>query len=108
MEVGIGLGTTLNKLQSCGYSIKGISPDLDQITQSNMLHTSFENYITTDTYNHILFQESAQYIDPSIIISKSYSLLEKQETELANETSNSHRHISEIDEELAKTQSKFL
>ena len=36
------------------------------------------------------------------------SLLEKQETELANETSNSHRHISEIDEELAKTQSKFL
>ena len=78
LEVGIGLGTTLNKLQSCGYNVKGISPDLDQVTQSNMLHTSFEGYITTDTYNHILFQESAQYIDPSIIVSKSYSLLEKQ------------------------------
>ena len=62
LEVGIGLGTTLNKLQSHGYNIKGISPDLDQITQSNMLHTSFEDYITIDTYNHILFQESAQSI----------------------------------------------
>jgi hypothetical protein len=78
LEVGIGLGTTLNKLQSCGYNVKGISPHLDQITQSNIFKISFEDYITTDTYNHILFQESAQYIDPSIIVSKSYSLLEKQ------------------------------
>ena len=36
------------------------------------------------------------------------ALLEKVEKELVHETTNSHKHISEIDEELAKTQSKFL
>ena len=36
------------------------------------------------------------------------ALLEKVEKELVRETTNSHKHISEIDEELAKTQSKFL
>lgn len=73
LEVGIGLGTTLARLCSEGYSATGITPDASQIAFARTRYgeglpavcAKFENYFEgPGQWDAILFQESAQYVDP--------------------------------------------
>lgn len=83
LEVGIGLGDTLNRLNKLGYLVTGITPDNEQIeffrnkysSEIEIHRVSFEAYSADKLYDTILFQESAQYIDPLILISKCFQLL---------------------------------
>jgi hypothetical protein len=82
LEVGIGLATTLNRLQSMGYDIEGITPDEKQIAmvratfgESLRVHcAAFETFTTDRTYDVIVFQESSQYIDSAALFAKAASL----------------------------------
>jgi len=73
LEVGIGLGTTLARLCSEGYSVTGITPDASQIAYARKHHgerlptvcTKLEDYAeASGQWDTLLFQESAQYVDP--------------------------------------------
>ncbi len=73
LEVGIGLGTTLARLCREGYSATGITPDAPQIAYARTRYgkdlptvcAKLENYCEeTGQWHALLFQESAQYIDP--------------------------------------------
>lgn len=73
LEVGIGLGTILARLCNEGYSATGITPDAPQIAYAKSrygeglpaLCAKLEDF-TEDPgqWDVMLFQESAQYIDP--------------------------------------------
>lgn len=72
LEVGIGLGTTLKRLTDLGYAVTGITPDAAQIAYArnchgNALNTLLSRYeyfaVEPGSWQAILFQESAQYID---------------------------------------------
>lgn len=84
LEVGSGLGTTLSLLSDRGYDIQGITPDAEQIayirkTQEAEIAIncqSFEHFQTQrESFDIILFQESAQYIVPLTIFNKALDLL---------------------------------
>ncbi|MBK9346505.1 MAG: GNAT family N-acetyltransferase [Burkholderiales bacterium] len=84
LEIGIGLGTTLARLQAMDYAVCGITPDLSQIAEvrrrlgpnapvrASRLEDFEEN---TGAWDAMLFQESAQYIDALDIFSKASQLL---------------------------------
>jgi cyclopropane fatty-acyl-phospholipid synthase-like methyltransferase len=83
LEVGIGLGTTLAKLVKAGYKVIGITPDENQIRyaknsygeQLPAVHSRLEDFSTTQKFDLIMFQESAQYIDTTTIFNKAIELL---------------------------------
>ena len=84
LEVGTGLGTTLKLLTEMGYQIQGITPDIEQIVYIQTLWNNhapvsclgFENYnAEPNSFDVILFQESAQYIDPLVIFNKALDFL---------------------------------
>lgn len=85
LEVGVGLGGTFSLLHQKGYYIHGISPDEQQIAYlkknlgakaSNISCESLEDFkCDPATFDVILFQESAQYIEPLIIFNKALDLL---------------------------------
>jgi len=69
LEIGIGLGATLNRLQQMGFTVHGITPDPAQVSiakarnQTLTLTTStFEAFTNPTRYDILLFQESSQYI----------------------------------------------
>ncbi|MFA7241860.1 MAG: bifunctional class I SAM-dependent methyltransferase/GNAT family N-acetyltransferase [Sulfuricellaceae bacterium] len=73
LEVGIGLGTTLARLCSAGYGATGITPDASQIVYAKKRYGDYlpavcsklEDYIeASGQWDAMLFQESAQYVDP--------------------------------------------
>lgn len=73
LEVGIGLGTILARLCGEGYRATGITPDAPQIAYAKNRHgenlpavcSALEDYTETPgQWDAMLFQESAQYIDP--------------------------------------------
>ena len=73
LEVGIGLGATLARLCKEGYSATGITPDASQIAYARNRYgeglptvcTKLESYFEAGgQWDVLLFQESAQYIDP--------------------------------------------
>ncbi len=73
LDVGIGLGTTLLRLSKAGYLPTGITPDTAQIRHAQnlignaapLIETCFEDFKTEPgSWGLILFQESAQSIDP--------------------------------------------
>lgn len=72
LDVGIGLGTTLARLLAAGYATTGITPDAAQIRHvgtrlgtAPLVQTRFEDFAADPgRWYLILFQESAQYIDP--------------------------------------------
>lgn len=86
LEVGIGLGTTFSLLMRLGYDVYGLTPDAQQIA---LVHQKLGNdapiscqrleEFTADaeSYHAMLFQESAQYIEPLIIFNKAVDLLTK-------------------------------
>jgi SAM-dependent methyltransferase len=87
LEVGIGLGTTALQLAERGYTVTGISPDPQQIalTQQRVKESVTLECVTleafsapAESYDVILLQESAQYIQSLALFNKAYSLLAKQ------------------------------
>lgn len=84
LEVGVGLGTTFSLLHQRGYDVHGITPDAQQIAymqKSLGVDVSVSNHsLETFTaepgsFDVILFQESAQYIEPLVIFNKALDLL---------------------------------
>jgi SAM-dependent methyltransferase len=77
LEVGIGLGTTLGRLLRLGYEAEGITPDEHQIAMAGSLPVhcaAFESYDTARTYDIVVFQESAQYIDSEALFARATTL----------------------------------
>ncbi|HEX6178712.1 MAG TPA: class I SAM-dependent methyltransferase [Thermoanaerobaculia bacterium] len=82
LEAGLGLGTTLARLTRSGYDALGITPDAKQIAMvreryGDLVRTEcvpFESYAASETFDCVLFQESAQYIDAAAIFSKAAEL----------------------------------
>lgn len=73
LEVGIGLGTTLARLCGEGYAATGITPDASQIAYAKNRYgedlpavcSKLEDYFeASGQWEAMLFQESAQYVDP--------------------------------------------
>ena len=84
LEVGIGLGTLQQKLTEKNYQVTGITPDQKQIdiaqTQfpeqaKDLSCESFEDYKTTNSFDVILLQESAQYINSLFLFNHAFTLL---------------------------------
>jgi len=84
LEVGLGFGTTLARLVAAGYTATGITPDPAQVAFARARHgdtlpavcTHLEDF--TDRpggWDALLFQESAQYIDPLDLFSRADELL---------------------------------
>lgn len=82
LEVGIGLATTLHRLQSLGYDAEGITPDEKQIAMVKARYgdalrvhgAAFETFAGGRTYDAIVFQESSQYIDSMALFAKAETL----------------------------------
>ena len=78
LEVGIGLGTTLDRLTRKGYDIEGITPDPGQIAvirerygdRVRATELRFEEWPSARPSELILFQESSQYIDSAALFSQ--------------------------------------
>ncbi len=76
LEVGIGLGTTLDRLVGLGYDALGITPDAQQIAmarerfgEEHFERVAFE-VLPVRQFDVVVFQESAQYIDSRTLWSK--------------------------------------
>lgn len=121
LEVGIGVGTTLARLTALGYEAEGITPDEKQIALARRRHAglriqsaAFESFSPGRTYDCVIFQESAQYIDAAALFSKARELtgevivldefalqpvggLPLLETFLSSAAANDFRNIEEVD-----------
>jgi len=84
LEVGIGLGTTALELAQRGYTVTGISPDSQQIAlaQQRVKESVTLECVTleafsapAESYDVILLQESAQYIQSLALFNKAHHLL---------------------------------
>ena len=77
LEVGIGLGTTLDRLTGLGYDAVGIAPDEKQIAMARQRfgdsvrieNVSFEQFVPRP-FDVIVFQESSQYIDADSLFAR--------------------------------------
>ncbi|HEX7419269.1 MAG TPA: class I SAM-dependent methyltransferase [Thermoanaerobaculia bacterium] len=77
LEVGIGLGTTLDRLTRLGYDAAGITPDAKQVAMARQRfgdavrveNVAFEQFVPRP-FDTIVFQESSQYIDASSLFAK--------------------------------------
>ncbi len=81
LDVGIGIGTTLNHLTSRGYDATGITPDTRQVAMAKARYgdvkveaSSFETFPASRTYDSVVFQESSQYINSNALFSKANEL----------------------------------
>jgi len=84
LEVGVGLGTTLSLLNQRDYDVHGITPDAQQIAyiQKNLnsgasvsCHSLQDFKAQPESFDVVLLQESAQYIEPLVIFNKALDLL---------------------------------
>ncbi len=81
LDVGVGLGTTLERLTGMGYAAEGITPDEKQIAMIRarlvdavrVRCTRFED-LPPDSYDAVVFQESSQYIDSNALFAKAREL----------------------------------
>ena len=77
LEVGIGLGATLDRLKRLGYDCVGITPDGQQIAVARerfgdrlrIEQIAFEQFVP-QPFDVVLFQESSQYIDAATLFAK--------------------------------------
>jgi hypothetical protein len=82
LEVGIGLGTTLQKLTTMGYDVEGITPDDKQVAMVRERYgdtvrarcIAFEQFTSPQPFDMVLFQESSQYIDSNTLFAKAAEL----------------------------------
>lgn len=85
LEAGIGLGTTLGRLQQRGYDMVGITPDERQIAVARERHPQadircarFEDFSDDGRrFDLILFQESSQYIESNALFAKAAELSDR-------------------------------
>ncbi len=83
LQVGVGLDTTFSLLRHHGYDAQGITPDSQQIAyiQDSLGATaischSLEAFTAQpESFDVILLQESAQYIEPLVIFNQALDLL---------------------------------
>lgn len=84
LEIGIGLGTMAGLLAERGYTVTGISPDPQQVALAKQRVTdnvtlecvTLEAFSApTASYDVILLQESAQYLEALSLFNKAYDLL---------------------------------
>lgn len=85
LEVGTGLGSLLARLLAGGYDVLGINPDETQvriagecygISEQHLLCVPFEEAaLEEEAYSCVIFQESSQYIDQSLLCQRSADLL---------------------------------
>jgi SAM-dependent methyltransferase len=81
LDVGIGLGTTLERLTRIGYAAEGITPDDQQVAMVRARYgdrvrvqcTRFEDFAVR-SYDAVIFQESSQYIDSNALFAKAREL----------------------------------
>ena len=81
LEVGIGLGTTLNRLTKLGYAATGITPDEKQLAVARKRYgdavhidnVALEDFPPRD-FDVVVFQESSQYIDSQTLFAKAKEL----------------------------------
>ena len=81
LEVGSGVGTTLNRLTTLGYEVAGITPDDKQIS---WIRTRFGDRVRVECVRYedysgppvdvLLFQESSQYIDSDAVFGRASTL----------------------------------
>ncbi|HEX8618301.1 MAG TPA: methyltransferase domain-containing protein [Thermoanaerobaculia bacterium] len=85
LEVGIGLGTTLDRLTRLGYDVTGITPDDKQIAVVRDRYAdrvraeciAFEQFVSPERFDMVLFQESSQYIEARALFAKAAELTSK-------------------------------
>ncbi|WP_088285360.1 bifunctional class I SAM-dependent methyltransferase/GNAT family N-acetyltransferase [Ideonella sp. A 288] len=91
LEVGIGLGTTLARLSAAGYRAMGITPEAAQVAEVRRRHgplvevmeSRLEDFAhEAGQWDALLFQESAQYIDPLALFDAAERLLHGGRTHL--------------------------
>ncbi len=84
LEVGIGLGTTLGQLLRAGYAARGITPEQAQIDVARQRQgeglpltlSRLEDFQRdAGQWDALLFQESAQYIEPMALFESAERLL---------------------------------
>jgi hypothetical protein len=84
LEVGIGLGATLDRLLSLGYEAEGITPDARQMAvvrsrfgeRFPVRAAGLEAFRTDRRYEVLVFQESSQYIESAALARKARELSE--------------------------------
>ncbi len=77
LDVGAGIGTTLNRLRSMGYDVVGITPDDRQVAYIRRSHGEgapvqcirYEDF-EGGAFDVVLFQESSQYIDSETLFAR--------------------------------------
>jgi SAM-dependent methyltransferase len=82
LEVGCGVGTTLNRLARMGYDATGITPDDKQVAMVRQRYgdavnaqcVAFEQFTSERPFDTVLFQESSQYIESNALFSKAAEL----------------------------------
>jgi SAM-dependent methyltransferase len=82
LEVGIGLGSTLDRLTRLGYDAEGIGPDERQVSAARALFgpklrahaAAFETFETTRRFDAVVFQESSQYIESDVLFRRTRAL----------------------------------
>ncbi|HTO74881.1 MAG TPA: methyltransferase domain-containing protein [Thermoanaerobaculia bacterium] len=75
LEVGIGLGQTLDRLLRLGYDAVGITPDAAQARIARqrfgpdlpVRESTFEAFEDSQPYDVLIFQESSQYIESAAL-----------------------------------------
>jgi hypothetical protein len=84
LEVGIGLGTTLDRLIRTGFDAQGITPDAGQARiararnpRAVVTEGTFESFRSSESFDLLLFQESSQYIDSRHLWEQADALLTK-------------------------------
>lgn len=84
LDVGVGLGTTLERLLASGYDAHAISPDERQVAAvaarlpgASVQVTRLEDLAApAQPWDLMLFQESAQYIEPLALFDAAHWLLD--------------------------------
>jgi hypothetical protein len=91
LEVGIGLGCTLQRLDERGYDVVGITPEAVQVAAVRAQHgvglaietTTLEAYAPAGPrFDLMLLQESAQYVQPLALFEAADRLLEPERATL--------------------------
>ena len=75
LDVGVGLGTTLERLTRLGYDAEGITPDEKQaaMARGRVTVARFESFEAAP-YDVLVFQESSQYIDSDALFARARAL----------------------------------
>jgi hypothetical protein len=84
LDVGIGLATTLARLNGSGYRVIGITPDEKQVAMARQRHGNlpiecieFENFESSEPFDVIIFQESSQYIEAETLFERAKRLSDR-------------------------------